>query len=389
MKSNRFNVPKSLVFLGMTLALAACLPAGEEAKNDTDQIIRSVKTEIATLRPTSVSRYFPAILEPPELVPLAFEVAGRIADIDLRVGQKVTTGQALGTIEPVNLDLKLKQARAALLEAQTAADNAALDADRQLTLFKRGVSPAARKDQAVALSNQAKARLEQATANVEILMESRKDADLKAPFDGYINSVDVQDFASIKAGQPVITLYREGDLQATILVSFDVVETLSVADQVKVVPTDGTGKPINAEITEIGRRAAAVSSFPVVVTLKDATSQLRPGMAVEVQLDLALTDGPGKILLPLTAISTLHSGPFEGNPPFKAVVYIFKPTEEQAGTLHMRSIQVIAASGHSVFVEEGISAGDIVVTAGVPFLREGQQARLLHKVTASSKELVK
>lgn len=362
------------LLISSAILLSAC-GAGEEKAANTE-VIRSVKTVEALATPLRIPRYFPATLEPPELVPLAFEVTGRVADIDLRVGQRVSKGERLGTIEPVNLDLQLQQAKASVQEAKTAMENARLDAERYKKLFSRGAGSAASRDSAVAKYNQAKARVKQAEASVDLLSESRNDAELTAPFDGFINSVDVQDFASVQAGQPVLTLYREGDLQATILTSFKVVEKLNVGDTVTVLPSEDIAKPLESQISEIGQRATAVSSFPVVVNLNNATEMLRPGMAVEVQLYIEPEQSPGQIALPLSAISTHNSGPFNGTPPYHASIFVFEEDEDDIGTLRARDIEVMAASGHQLYVGSGLEPGEIVAVAGVPFLRDGQKVKL-------------
>lgn len=363
---------KDLIVLALALAaLTGC--KSEKTDESEASVLRSVKTQIVQREPVSLLRRFPAVLEPPQLVPLAFEVSGRIAEVDLRVGQRVRAGEVLAIIEPLDLELRLEQAQASVLDARTGAENAQSEASRQEQLFERGVTTAARRDTAVSQAQQARARLSQAEANLALLQESRSDAELKAPFDGVINSVDIQDFASVQAGRPVVSLYQEGRLQASVLVSFEVVQGLSTGDIVEVVPADQGLAPLQGVITEIGRRAPAVSSFPVIVTLENTVDDLRSGMAVDVQIDLEVTQGAGLISVPLTAIDTNRSGPFEGRPPFPAQVYVFVPGTEETGRLESRNIEIIASAEDQLFLQSGLSEGEQVVTAGVPFLRDGME----------------
>ena len=44
--------------------------------------------------------------------------------------------------------------------------------------------------------------------------------------------------------------------------------------------------------------------------------------------------------------------------------------------MRRRELPVAGMAGNRVFVSEGLSPGERVVTAGVAFLRDGQQARL-------------
>ncbi|MBD0865390.1 MAG: efflux RND transporter periplasmic adaptor subunit [Rhodobacteraceae bacterium] len=362
------------------ILLAACLPEDDDDTEEANVTPRAVKTLVAEARPAVQLRRFPSVLEPPQLVSLSFEVGGRVEEVDLRVGQQVSAGELLATIEPIDLDLRLSQAEAALQEARAAADSAAREASRQEKLLERGVTTGSERDQAVAVAEQTEARLIQSQRNVDILRKSRSDADLRAPFSAVINSVDIQDFVSVQAGQPVVTLYQEGTLQASILVSFDVVRGLKIGDVVEVAPTDGDLEPLQATVAEIGRRAPAVSSFPVIVRMSNADASLRSGMAVEVRVETHTDPTAGLIPLPLSAINTNTSGPFEGQPPFPAEVYVYVADDIaddiDGGTLEVREISVAAAAENEIFVSKGLEVGDRVVTAGVPFLRQGQPVRL-------------
>lgn len=358
------------------LALSLCAMAITPAVGLAQEAVRAVKAEAATMRPALQLRRFPSVLEPPQLVPLSFEVGGRVAEVDLRVGQVVAAGDLLATIEPVDLDIRLSQAQAALAEAEAVAGNARAEATRQEELLGRGVTTAVRRDQAVTAVEQAEARLQQAKSNVDLLQESRFDAELRAPFDAIINTVDIQDFASVQAGRPVVTLYQEGSLQASILVSFDVVRNLSVGQSVQVVPSDGGFAPIAARITEIGRRAPAVSSFPVIVSMTNDSADLRSGMAVDVQFETSAGPTAGLFAIPRTALNTNRSGPFEDSPPYPAEIYVYLPDSDASGVLEARAISVAAAAEDALFVSDGLSEGDLVVTAGVPFLRDGQTVKL-------------
>ncbi len=365
---------KSIALMS-ALLLAACLPEDDDTSTNASDTVRAVKTQIAAARPAVQIRRFPSVLEPPQLVPLSFEVGGRVAEVDLRVGQQVSANELLATIEPVDLDIRLSQAEAGIEEARATFENAQDEADRQVQLFERGVTTAAARDQAVTLAQQTQSRLVQAQRSAELLQKSRSDANLLAPFDAVINSVDIQDFVSVQAGQPVVTLYQEGTLQASILVSFDVVRNLKVGDIVEVAPTDGNLAPMQGTIAEIGRRAPAVSSFPVIVRIENADSDLRSGMAVEIRLETLTAATAGLIPLPLSAINSNTSGPFVGLPPFPAEVYVYVPRNGDEGTLETRNISVATAAESEIFVSGGIETGEFVVTAGVPFLRSGQKVR--------------
>ncbi len=337
--------------------------------------VRAVHALVAEQARSTQLRSFPAVLEPQQITPLAFDVGGRLGPLSLRIGQEVAEGEALATVEAEDATYRLQQAEAALLEAQTAAANAREDADRQETLFARGVASVAARDRAVTEAQQAEARVTQALRNLDLLQASLGDTTLRAPFDGIVDAIDVQAFGSVQAGQPILTLYEETALQATILVSFEVVTALELGQPVWVVPTDGDATPLPATLTEIGRRAAAVSSFPMVITLDETRPHLRSGMAVEVRIDLPVSAALQGIELPLSAIALNRSVALDAVPR-RAQVFVARPRGDGHAGLELVDVTLGAATGTSVHVIDGVSPGDLVVTAGVSFLNPGQVVRL-------------
>ena len=361
---------RTTILLIVPLALAACRDDATVA----DDPVRAVRTLVAEAADPVRTRAFPSILQPPEITPLAFDVGGRLGPLDLRVGQEVREGEVLATVEAVDASLGLQQAEAALTEAEVAAANAREEADRQIQLFERAVAAEAARDRAVTAAEQAEARVEQARRGLDLLRETLADTELRAPFDGLVNGIEVQAFGSVQPGQPIVTLYEDEGLQATIFVSYEVASQLTLGRSLAMVPSDGSDAPLPASVTEIARRAPAVSSFPVVVTLDARRPDLRSGMAVEVLMDLPVPEAETGIPLPLSALALDRGADFEAVPR-AAEVFVYEGQPE-AGRVDLRAVEIGAVVDDRAFVVGGVAPGERVVTAGVPFLHPGQAARL-------------
>ena len=92
------NFFRPIFILAGCFALAACWPEDDTTGDAENKAPRAVKTIVAEERPAIQLRRFPSVLEPPQLVPLSFEVGGRVSEVDLRVGQQVAAGELLATI---------------------------------------------------------------------------------------------------------------------------------------------------------------------------------------------------------------------------------------------------------------------------------------------------
>ena len=346
-----------------------CSPEEDEAL--APETVRAVRTVVAEpVEPVRV-RSFPAVLEPPQITPLAFDVGGRLGPVDLGVGQEVARGEVLARVEAVDADLRLRQAEAALSEARITAASAREDADRQVALFDRAVVAEAARDAAVADAGRAEARVEQRRRDLDLVRESVADAELRAPFDAVVDGVKAQSFGTVAPGQPVVTLYEAEGLRATVLVSYDVASRLTLGQGALLRPADGERGPLPGTVAEIARRAPAASSFPVVVSLDETRPDLRSGMAVEVLLEMALPEAEHGIPLPLTALATQRPAELDAPGGRAADVFVVS-----GGRVEPRAVRIGAVAGDELYVVDGLEPGERVVTAGVPFLHPGQEVRL-------------
>ncbi len=365
------------LLMASVMLLSACWSEDDSAAEGDAAPVRTVRTEVAVMADPLVTRSFPAVLEPPQITPLAFDIGGRLGPVRLQIGQAVSQGDVLASVEAADADLRLRQAEAALAEAEATLTNAEEEAGRQEQLFQRNVVSEAARDRARTAADQAEARARQQRRNLDLVQETLLDTDLRAPFDGIVNSVEVQNFGSVAAGQPVVTLYQDQmGLQATILVSYEIASVLELGQPVEVRPDNGDPAPLPATVTEIARRAPAVSSFPVVVTLAETRPDLRSGMAVEVLIETALPDDLHGVSLPLGALATQRPADLSTPDARRAEVFIVVPGAEGGHTVQPREVTLSAVIEDRLVVREGLSEGERVVTAGVPFLEVGQAVRL-------------
>lgn len=365
--------PAVLAVLG-TVFLAGCGDS-EDAQVESEMPVRGLKTVEVKAKEATTSRSYPSVLQPGEVVSLSFEVSGKLKSVDLKVGATVNAGDVLAEIETESLSIQAQSAQAALEQSQATAENARGDFQRKAQLYKEGIVTKAEYEAANASTKSADAAVEQARQQLAAAEDNLSKAVLVSPFDGIISSTEVESFTTVNAGSPVVSLYSDQRLEASFSVGYEILTLLAVGKEATVVLSDNPSIRLKAAVSEVASRADTASSFPVVVTLRESNPALKAGMAVAAELEFEVPSGIGFSLpLSVMALQGQVSRSQADNNIATGIVYVFDPT---TSTVKKREVQIGGVSENNLIVISGLSEGEHVASAGVSFLRDGQEVKLL------------
>ncbi|MEM9784076.1 MAG: efflux RND transporter periplasmic adaptor subunit [Pseudomonadota bacterium] len=323
----------------------------------------------------TVVRRYPGVLEPGEVNVLAFEVGGRMGRMTLDVGERVEQGQLLAALDVEQFETEIENRVAAVEEAEATLAQAQLDLQRSQQLLDRGAGTVVQRDEDRTSVNTSRAQLTQAQKQLTAAEEDLADSKLYSPFNGIIDEIEVDSFATVSAGETVLSLYEQTDYEVAFSVSFDVIGRLVVGTPATVRLADDPTVTLAAVVSELGERAGQVASFPVVVRLTEISPLIKAGMAVEVAFEFDLPADRGH-LIPISAAIPEGQVP-EGAGPNAVVpleVYVYDPP---TGTVMRRQVTMAGIRGNQFLIIEGLDVGERVATKGVAFLREGMEVRLL------------
>ena len=112
-----------------------------------------------------------------------------------------------------------------------------------------------------------------------------------------------------------------------------------------------------------------------MLELKETDPILKAGMAVEAAIDFPLSAREG-YLLPLTALikDGLTGSPGSVEEPARAGVFVY---DQGSSSVQRREIGIGGIRENMIVVTDGLEPGDLVASAGVSFLKDGQEVRLL------------
>jgi membrane fusion protein (multidrug efflux system) len=284
-------------------------------------------------------------------VTVSADLPGVVEAITFDSGRTVSAGEVL-----VRLDTRQEQAQLAAAEAQR--DLARLNLDRMRGLVEQGVVAPADHDRATAEHKQAVARVGEIRATIE-----RKQ--IRAPFAGVLGIRQVNLGQYLKGGDPVVPLQTLNPIYVNFAVPQQRVGEMRAGSGVGVSAGGPSGTQLAARISAIDSVVdPATRNVQVQATLQNPDGRLRPGMFVQVRVEIGETSPV--LALPASAISY---APY-GDSVF-VVVDLDGPNGARYRGVRQQFVKLGAARGDQVGVVSGLKAGDEVVTSGAFKLRNG------------------
>ena len=325
----------------------------------------AVTTAIARQEQWPASLQAIGSVTPAQGVTVSADLPGIVSRIAFESGQRVRKGAVL-------VELDTRQERAQLASAQARRELAATNLTRSEGLIQKGVTSHAEFDKVRAEDRQAEANVNEIAATIE-----RKT--IRAPFDGMLGIRQVNLGQYLEGGAPIVPLQSIDPIHVDFSVPQQDSSRLRAGMPLRITfeqipqeqPMTGTITAVNTVVDE------ATRNILMQATLENPEGALRPGMFVQVQVDL---EAPiAVIALPATSIN--HA-------PYGDSVFVVEDMKAPDGSsykgVRQHFVKLGASRGDLVAVLSGIDAGWEVVTSGVFKLRNGAAVQVNNDVAPSS-----
>jgi len=331
-----------------------------------------------TLYSSSENLRYSASVLPFAQASLSFKSAGYVTEVkqvvgadrrrrDIGTGDYVSRGTVLAQIRHQDLRNQLDQATAALSLAEAQHVEATKDYDRAKALYATDSFTKPQFDQAQARFDSTLAAVDQAKANLHQAQLVLEDADLTAPFSGYILARNIE---RGNLAAPGTTAFSIADTSA-VKISFGVpeyaVRRLHLGQQFSIHLQDDP-KEYNGRVTSIAASADEKNRvFPVEVTVPNPKASLKPGMIAS----LSLT-GVHKAPVPSVPLSAVTADPAL---PGHYAVFVAR---EDGGkwVAHLREV-TLGETHESDVAVDGVKPGEKVVVVGTAGLKDGDSIQVL------------
>jgi RND family efflux transporter MFP subunit len=295
---------------------------------------------------------------------LGFRVSGKVVARLVDVGVSVRKGDVLARLDEQEYSNRLKSAQADIVAAEAVLEEARGSEGRLRQLLASGTTTRALYDTAVKNLRSAEAKLDSAKAARDLAKDQLSYADLVAEFDGIVTAVGAEPGQVVNIGQMVVRLARQTDKDAVFAISESAFRGPPGGERPEVVVSLLSNPAISADgvVREIAPVAdPATRTYQVKVTLKDPPDQMRFGASVIGRLKVATAP---VVVLPATALFDKAG---------QSAVWV---VDAASGLVTLKPVTVSRYETDRVVLSGGLTKGEIVVTAGVNRLREGQKVRL-------------
>lgn len=318
-----------------------------------------VETQVVQAREVAYSVSAVGTVSAFETVQITARVPGVVERVRFAEGDQVKQGQVLVEVEPQRYELAVRAARAVLAKAR--AMHAEASAGLQRRTRANAATPglvreeeieqfSARASQAAAEEASARVALEQAELNL-------RDAFVRAPIEGVIQTRSVQTGQYVQAGSELASLLRKEPLLLRFQVPADEAHRLQAGQEARF-RVRGRAEPYTATIQLVAGQADPASRLvPVTARIPpEAARELRAGTFAQVNVQVGSpTQSP---VIPQSAVRPSERG-------FLAYVVEDGKARERTVQLGLRTPEGL------VEVTEGVSPGEELVVRGAEALRDG------------------
>lgn len=336
-------------------ALLAGLGCGEEAAQEQDLSRPVVVVPVVV---TTLEERIEATgeLDAKERAQVASEVDGVVTELAVDEGDRVEEGALLIAVDPEKKALAVANVRAMQSDAQAALSETEREAARIRKLHTSGIASDAALDKVETGLSRARSRLESVRAELGVAERALRDANVRAPFAGWIARRDVSRGEYVRTGQPLFELVALDPIE----VGFSVAERdsarVAVGQQVGVRVAPYPEETFQGQVTVISPTLdPRTRTLRIKAQIANPDGRLRPGLFARADLGVARREGA--LLVPEEAVLQRADGEvvFTVTPDDKARRVLVKTGMQHEGKVEivtgLAAQDQVVVRGHSVLVD--------------------------------------
>ncbi len=291
----------------------------------------------------------------------------RLTQVLVNVGDSVKKGQLLATFAGDAVQADVAQAKAALMEAQANALDAAANAERARTLQNTGALSTQQINQYLTAEKTAAARVQAAQATLSAQGVRTQNTQVRAPDNGVISARGATVGAVVGAGAELFRLIRGGRLEWRAEVTSH--EIASIKPGSKATVTAASGAQVEGTVRTIAPTVDAATRNALVYVDLPANTGVKAGMFAKGEFALGAANA---LTLPQQAL-VLRDG------------FTYAMRVEANNKVTQVKLETGRRVGDAVEIKQGAKSSDRFVASGASFLADGDTVKVVEAKTAGAK----
>ena len=336
---------KKVCFVAVAVCLSLLASCGKkESKQETVEAVNVKEMTVGENSSTATDGNYgySGTVEEVNGSSLSFTTGGTIMQLRVKVGDRVSKGQLIASVDPTQVKNSYEMAHATKMQAEDAYK-------RMKQLHDKGSLPEIK-------WVEAQSQLQQAVSAESIAKKSLADCNLYAPFSGVVSEKYAEVGQNAAPGMPVVKLVTTKALNVKISVPESEMAGIHVRQRARILVQALDGKQYEGYVIEKGVIADPVSrSYSVKIRVEGTDNDLLPGMVSQVSLakiDASLSsNGGATILIPASLVQIADDN--------SRFVWI-----DEGGKAVRRSIILAEYRSNGVVVTSGLKSGDKVIVEG-------------------------
>jgi RND family efflux transporter MFP subunit len=284
------------------------------------------------------------------------KISGRVAQVAVKLGDYVTRNQTLVVLEQDDLINQNRQAKATFSQVQANFQQSLSNFNRIQKLYDQEVISQQDYDQAKTTLEVAQNQLKQAQATLALNENQMSYANIKAPFNGFIGSLDATLGEVVSPGVPLLSVVELSNVLVVINLSDSYIGRVARGKKINLTFTAYPREVFQGTVYQIAPVAdPATKTFPVKIFLPNPGNKFKAGMLAEVKFNF--NERKNVVKIPVDAVVDEV-----GN---KSVFTVEKDTAAR------KSVSLGITDGTMVEVLSGLTGNEKIVVMGQNTLDDG------------------
>ena len=348
--------------LCILVALTAC-----KEKTEIIEVVRSIKTITVSEQPADKIFKFSGQVAAVDSSGLSFQVGGQVESVEVDIGDRVKKGQVLAVLDPEPYQLEVDATQAELVKARENVTKTKAEYERQKRIFEQGAGAERYVEVTEYQYKAALSAVNFQVAKLDLARRNLRKTKLPSPYDGVIAWRSVEPNEEVLAGKKILEINATGEMEVELAIPETTVDHIHIDDPATITFPTLPGESEKGRISFIGGAAVKANAFPVKVVLIDPNEKVKPGMTAEASLTIKNENLKPGYLVPMQAV-------LPSPEPDRGYAFVYDP---QTSTVKKTPVRSHGTDNKKVIVGEGLAAGDIIAVAGVSFLADGMEVKLL------------